>query len=840
MSYKIDEERLGCLIEIYADFLERNSNYTKQRNENLDFFKEILNKINNDKLTGEDIEKIFTKTRNQRKLYSAVSIKYKEEKAKLNLINFIKTLVNFGEELRTKNKLDEVIDEFVKKMQPSIGGWKIGDALVTELLCLFYPEKYCIKNNKVGNMIKKLKKLRVLSVKDNNFYKDYDKLIEFEGVILKYMQSNKKLKNVYQKIINRTNMNYYDVDAFLYWNIDDNYKEENNPEILNKKIEQYLDRKSEDGRSLKTLANYFQYKGFYFDQALITAFYSALKTKGFVILSGLTGTGKTKLAQLFADLVLVEKNKENNEVIDSSINGFIINVQHYMLRYNRMYIPSNQLHLLGATDVKQGVNVKVVINNEVETCRLVEYTNSPVALYFNKKLAEWFKNNLKKGDQLLVRIELSEDNQVEKFILQKVEAERKYFPSYRFLSVRPDWRDTKALLGYYNPINKTYESTSLLKFILEAKENYENNKNNAMPYFMILDEMNLSHVEYYFADFLSVLESGRDDNYWTKETIKLHNSEEVLLDNNGEEIPKEIKLPPNLYIIGSVNIDETTYMFSPKVLDRAFTIEFRDVNFDDYLASLQNEQINISEDELTKLRNALLNDLRNNGKFCAAVGDKSEIKNAINVLEQEIKGELSKLNQILQPYNLHFGYRVLDEIALFVKYATSAPVVVGKLEKEHALDFAVLMKVLPKFHGPRQKLERPLWLVLSWCLGNSAKFDNKTVDDLIIGIWKELSRQDKRPSIEDFTCVIQKLKSELNNRSKNESQEANPESQTIGENQNHTTEESPESTSEAHQTEQTSKDEKAPIINRVKYQRTAIKVLTMLRQLYETGFTSFA
>jgi hypothetical protein len=88
--------------------------------------------------------------------------------------------------------------------------------------------------------------------------------------------------------------------------------------------------------------------------------------------------------------------------------------------------------------------------------------------------------------------------------------------------------------------------------------------------------------------------------------------------------------------------------------------------------------------------------------------------------------------------------------------------------------------------------------------------------------------------------VIQKLKSELNNRSKNGSQKANPESQTIGENQNQTKEESPESTNEAHQTEQTSKDEKAPIINRVKYLRTAIKVLTMLRQLYETGFTSFA
>jgi hypothetical protein len=152
-------------------------------------------------------------------------------------------------------------------------------------------------------------------------------------------------------------------------------------------------------------------------------------------------------------------------------------------------------------------------------------------------------------------------------------------------------------------------------------------------------------------------------------------------------------------------------------------------------------------------------------------------------------------------------------------------------------------------------------------LGN--KFDNKTSEELIKEIWEKLNGKDKRPSIEGFTYVIQELKSELHNRSKNESQEANPESQTIGENQSQKIEESPESTSkisqeanpesetvgenqnqtkegthestsEVHQTEQTSIDNKTLIINRVKYPRTAIKVLTMLRQLYETGFTSFA
>ena len=439
---------------------------------------------------------------------------------------------------------------------------------------------------------------------------------------------------------------------------------------------------------------------------------------------------------------------------------------------------------------------------------------------------------------------------LKKFEPDKIEIEKK--PAYLFLSVRPDWRDSKALLGYYNPITGKYERTPLLDFILDAinnydTENYNTEKDNPVPFFIILDEMNLSHVEYYFADFLSVLESGRDQHGWTKGTIKIHNvdSNNVKEGKKSNLPPKEINLPPNLYIIGSVNIDETTYMFSPKVLDRAFAIEFREVDLDKYLASMQNEQINISEDEFKKLlkplRDELLKDLRNNGKFCAVVADKNEIKNAINELDPAVKAELNQLNQILQPYDLPFGYRVLDEIALFIKYAMNAPdKVVKKLEEEQALDFAVLMKVLPKFHGPRQKLEKPLWLVLKWCFGIDVKFENKTFDDLIKEIWEKLSPQDKRPSIEGFTRVIQELKFKLNNKSENVSKKDNPESQKKEENQNQTTEQTQESTSEAHQTEQTNKDKKKSIIDNVKYPRTAIKVLTMLRQLYETGFTSFA
>lgn len=221
---------------------------------------------------------------------------------------------------------------------------------------------------------------------------------------------------------------------------------------------------------------YFAAKGFHFTPAQVAAFYAALKTKGFVILSGLSGTGKTKLAQLFAELLCpcrkCHKSKEETE------------------------------GEMQAESQKQ-------TEGECKTC------------------------------------------------------------THLFLSVRPDWRDSKALLGYYNPLTGNYESTPLLRFLQQACEDYKNNKDKANPYFVILDEMNLAHVEYYFADFLSVLESGRDEEGWTKEALRLHSFSQSLRDQDGNEIPPTLPLPPNLYIIGTVNIDETTYMFSPKVLDRA-------------------------------------------------------------------------------------------------------------------------------------------------------------------------------------------------------------------------------------------------------------------------------
>ncbi|MBC7328458.1 AAA family ATPase [bacterium] len=428
---------------------------------------------------------------------------------------------------------------------------------------------------------------------------------------------------------------------------------------------QWIDEKSL-GKEELGLKNYFQSKGFQFRDEQIFAFYNALKTKGFVILAGLSGTGKTKIAQLFAELIVDDKEKQ--------------------------------------------------------IC---------------------------------------------------------------FLSVRPDWRDSTSLIGYYNPITVKYQSTPLLELILNAEKEYKENEKKK-PYFLILDEMNLAHVEYYFADFLSVLESGREDNGFTREKIKLH-SAGVVKDEKGAEIPENIALPPNIYVIGTVNIDETTYMFSPKVLDRAFTIEFRDVDLKIYPTDTTAQG-----GSWENLKEVISNDLVNDGKFYAH--NKEYIKNVVNELGG-FKDELSELNNVLLPYDLGFGYRVVDEIALFLKNAKNQKEFLPELKENVYKDLAVLMKVLPKFHGPKGKVEAPLIKVLLRCFGMD-----------------ELSRKAK--SWEDISHLFKEIKQ----KQVAESQEAKTEGA-----------ESPRDVLTEWDIFQ----------NKFKYPLTAKKVLEMLARLYETGFTSF-
>lgn len=138
--------------------------------------------------------------------------------------------------------------------------------------------------------------------------------------------------------------------------------------------------------------------------------------------------------------------------------------------------------------------------------------------------------------------------------------------------VRPEWTDPTGLTGYYDVLTNRYVVPTFLEAVLVATAHRES------PVFVILDEMNLARVEYYLSDVLSAMESGG--------TLQLHSNGVPLEGTTGASIRAELPIPPNLFIIGTINVDETTNPVSDKVLDRASVIDMSDVDVPGFLASL--------------------------------------------------------------------------------------------------------------------------------------------------------------------------------------------------------------------------------------------------------------
>ena len=287
---------------------------------------------------------------------------------------------------------------------------------------------------------------------------------------------------------------------------------------------------------------------------------------------------------------------------------------------------------------------------------------------------------------------------------------------YAIVPVGADWTNREPLLGYPNSLKSQHyvkPDSGVLDILLRAHENYiENNKDVSLckPYFLILDEMNLSHVERYFADFLSAMESGDE--------IKLYSGSERYdeLDASGvpfpgkNPIPNSLVLPKNLFIIGTVNIDETTYMFSPKVLDRANTIEFR-ISTEEMATYLENHKP-LDMDQL-------LEDVDNNkGKgaiqtepFMALAARKDLV-----IDRKKHQETFVSFFKQLQGAGTEFGYRTANEMTELVSFLNHFSV-----QSDEAYDIAIMQKLLPKLNGSRSKLSKVLPNLGALCLNSGNK-----------------------------------------------------------------------------------------------------------------------
>lgn len=263
--------------------------------------------------------------------------------------------------------------------------------------------------------------------------------------------------------------------------------------------------------------------------------------------------------------------------------------------------------------------------------------------------------------------------------------------------VRPDWTGPDYLFGYEDALRspvcgqRPWYVPPVLAFMLKAA------RDPHYPYLLVFDEMNLAHVERYFADFLSGVESGEPC---------LPNLEQdpegnwVIPEGAAERIP----MPENLFVVGTVNVDETTYMFSPKVLDRANTFEFR-VATDDLEIALR-KPIPLSPDEEDLVRGFLA---------VATDDDWQHVHPA--PWQDEFAMHLRTVHRLLAESDFEFGHRVFYEALRYASMLAST----GNASVEDALDQQIYQKVLPRLHGSRRRLEPLLRALGRFCYDLSSE-----------------------------------------------------------------------------------------------------------------------
>lgn len=273
---------------------------------------------------------------------------------------------------------------------------------------------------------------------------------------------------------------------------------------------------------------------------------------------------------------------------------------------------------------------------------------------------------------------------------------------YRLVAVGADWTTNENVVGYQDALQTgVYRkpSNGALDVILRAHDESERAKDGgapARPYFLILDEMNLSHVERYFADILSAVESGQE--------VALHSAAENLKANEDDPltVPPKLCLPDNLFIVGTVNVDETTYMFSPKVLDRANVIEFRATAGD--IAAFLDAPSKVDMDALAGKGAAF------GPAFVAEASADAQLDGATAA---DLKARLTEIFDALAPIGAEFGFRTAYEITRFTHF--HAKLTGDGWQFKDALDAQVLQKLMPKLHGSERKLGPVLEALHGFC-----------------------------------------------------------------------------------------------------------------------------
>jgi len=241
---------------------------------------------------------------------------------------------------------------------------------------------------------------------------------------------------------------------------------------------------------------------------------------------------------------------------------------------------------------------------------------------------------------------------------------------YMIIPVGSNWTESRFIVGYHNVISGKDEDTDTTRFLQKAERHPDT------PYFLILDEMNLSHIERYFSEFLSAMESGKP--------IQLP---------GGREQP----IPENLFIVGTMNLDETTYSISPKVLDRANVLLFPAAKPDFYLSRSDSDEPYGTDRKNFEFLENPMNSLDVRKKKAPEILKAMQDQNVEKC--DEMRRFIAGLQDHMNEISLPIGYRSIDEMVRFIFVSWEYEDRRKSFDLERYMDSQIRMKILPKIHG---------------------------------------------------------------------------------------------------------------------------------------------
>lgn len=411
----------------------------------------------------------------------------------------------------------------------------------------------------------------------------------------------------------------------------------------------------------------------------------SLLAKQFTVLYGNSGTGKTRLATKLIS------NIDQTSFIKIQVND------------SGKILSHNDDHIRALCNTEHLNKFEVRLNNVIQTENITIRNCSVVK--------DSSGNNKPSFVSGVTEFEIRDAR----------EADKSVNLNYRLIPVNSNWLDPRPLMGYVNIFGEAGETEYTLTPFLEMVLLASHPRRSNIPHFIILDEMNLAPVEYYLSDILSLMELSEDLNqplipsitvpYLKKyfdnrdiDTLDWNLMKEVIKSNEAEI--QGIKLPKNLYIIGTINIDDTTHTLSNKVLDRAHMIEVHTQPPTMLLSNDEEEVTKEQEDKFLKLM-----DRKTFTNLNEIQVDYNNLKSSVRGLPDfdQIINDLDSIYNLLKRIDLDFGYRVVKEYFEYLLIGIEFYGVGVTSDQIKALfSNGISQKVLSKVHGNRRELTQIL------------------------------------------------------------------------------------------------------------------------------------